>query len=241
MNTMRKKMEKGQSLVLITALLFAFFAILALVLDGGFLYYMRRNAQNAADAGALAGADDLCQFKNTSKAKGVAESFALDNGVSTAVASVTWVDPGGYVEVNTTIEYQSFFARLLNLDRVDPPAYAKAGCAPPEGVGVMPVAWSCKAPIGGGQPPDECNILYMDDKTLGLPKDGQCKWGEDPMYIIADSDTIGDDIVCDNPEGPIGEGGVDCDLDDDGVNDVDLLGGGDRSWLDLNGGGGGAE
>jgi len=239
---MFRKMEKGQSMVLITALIFAFFAILALVLDGGFLYYMRRNAQNAADAGALAGADYLCKFKDTNQASNVAQSTAFDNNVTTAVASAVWVDPGGYVEVNTTINYQSFFARLLNINSVDPPAYAKAGCAPPEGVGVMPVAWSCKAPIGEGPPPEECEILYMDDQDLvpPLPQDGVCTWGEDPMYIIADSDTIGDDVVCDDPLGPIGEGGVDCDLDDNGVNDIDLLGGGDRSWLDLNGDGGGA-
>jgi hypothetical protein len=47
-------------------------------------------------------------------------------------------------------------------------------------------------------------------------------------------------VVCDAPEGPIGGEGVDCDLNDDGVNEVELLGGGDRSWLDLNGDGGGA-
>jgi len=213
---MLRKMEKGQSLVLITALIFAFIAILALVLDGGFLYYMRRNAQNAADAGALAGADYLCKFKDTFQASNVAQSTAFDNNVTTAVANAVWLDPGGYVIVDTTIKYRSFLATLFNLEEIYPPAHAKAGCAPPEAVGVMPVAWSCKAPIGGGPPPEFCEILYMDDQDLipPLPQDGVCTWGEDPMYIIADSDTIGDDVVCDSPEGPIGEGGVDCDLDD---------------------------
>ena len=58
-----RRLEKGQSLIVVTLLLFAFFAILALVLDGGYTYWMRRNAQNAADAGALTGADTLCKFK----------------------------------------------------------------------------------------------------------------------------------------------------------------------------------
>ena len=126
------------------------------------------------------------------------------------------------------------------MDKIDAPGSAIAGCAPPEGVGVMPVAWSCKAPLGEeGQPP-ECEILYMDDPNFG-PDDDECTWGNDPMYIIADSDTIDDDVICNPPGEPLDDGFVDCDLDNDGENDVELLGGGDRSWLDLNGGGGGAD
>lgn len=231
---MIRKMEKGQSMILITALLLAFFAILALVLDGGFLYYMRRNAQNAADAGALAGADDLCKFKLPGQAKTVAENYALDNGVSSASAVVTSyfpTGPGGIVEVTTDINYQTFFARLLNINSSNTPAYAKAGCAPPEGISVMPVAWSCRSPIdpedGTTQP--GCEIIKIEDKNL-------CTWPDarNEMYIIADSETIVVDTLC-KPDG-----NVDCDSDGDGVDDIVLLSGGDRSWLDLNGGGGGA-
>ena len=238
---MKKNMEKGQSLILVTLLLFAFFAILALVLDGGFLYYLRRNAQNAADAGALAGADDLCKFKIPSQAEAVAEAYAFDNGVSSAVASATLMNPGGIVEVNTSIDYQTFFARLLNIDSVSPPAFARAGCAPLLAGGVMPVAWSCKAPVGESPQPEMCEVLFMDSWTDPDDDDGECIFGEDPMYIIADSDTIEDDIVCDDPDiDPPIAGTVNCDLDGDGENDIELLGGGDRSWLDLNAGGGGA-
>jgi hypothetical protein len=228
-------------MILVTLLLFAFFAILALVLDGGFLFYMRRNAQNAADAGALAGADDLCRFKIPSQAEDVAEQFAYDNGVSTAVATATLMSPGGIVEVQTSIDYQTFFARLLNFTTVSPPAFAKAGCAPPQGVGVMPVAWSCKAPVGDPPPDQVCEIEYMDSWE-GYPEDeGYCTWGKDPMYIIADSETIEVDTFCqDPPNSGLPVGAVDCDLDNDGVNDLTLLSGGDRSWLDLNAGGGGA-
>lgn len=240
---MINKMEKGQSMVLITGLLFAFFAILALVLDGGFLYYMRRNAQNAADAGALAGADDLCKFKDTGKAVGVAESTALDNGVYTALANATLANPGGYVEVNTTIEYQSFFARLLNLNTAYPPAYAKAGCAPPgAGVGVLPVAWSCRPPNAGEQSDsDDCTLHYMNGD--------ECSLDDDPMYIVVDSDTIEEDIYCQDPpnSGQPDPEYLDCDFDNDGVNDITPLSGGNRSWLNLDGsqnlpcGGGGAD
>ena len=80
----------------------------------------------------------------------------------------------------------------------------------------------------------------MDDPAYEDVADNQCTWGDDPMYIIADSDQVTDDVVCNDPGGTPATGGVNCDLDNDGVNDVEILGGGDRSWLDLNGGGGGA-
>ena len=233
-NTMRRKIEKGQSLILVTALLFAFFAILALVLDGGFLYYMRRNAQNAADAGALAGADDLCKFKNEAQAEAVARNYALDNGVSSVTANATSyfaTSVGGIVEVWTDITYQSFFARLLNQPTSNTPAYAKAGCAPPDGTSVMPVAWSCRYPVDEfGQPQDGCEILKVDDIDECNMEDNR-----DKMYIIADSETIEVETLCQSQGGT-----VDCDLDDNGEDDIVLLSGGDRSWLDLNGGGGGA-
>ena len=47
-----------------------------------------------------------------------------------------------------------------------------------------------------------------------------------------DSGALEDDLYC------MPDGVVDCDFDNDGEND--LLAGGDRSWLDLDGGGGGA-
>jgi len=54
------------------------------------------------------------------------------------------------------------------------------------------------------------------------------------MYIIADSEDIEVETLC------LPDGNVDCDLDGDGSDDLELLSGGDRSWLDLNAGGGGA-
>ncbi len=167
-------------MVLITAMIFAFFAILALVLDGGILFYMRRNAQNAADAGALAGADYLCKYKDPSNAEVVAENAAFENGVSTVAAAAVWVGPGGTVDVDTAVNYQSFFARVLGFNSVDPPAHAKAGCAPPgEGIGVLPVAWSCRPPNAGEHSDsDDCALHYM--------KGSECSLDEDSIYIVVD-------------------------------------------------------
>ena len=75
MNTHKYNSERGQSLVLVVLGFLAFIAILALVLDGGNAYAAKRQAQNAADAGALAGATFMC--KNNDEAGGIQRSRRL--------------------------------------------------------------------------------------------------------------------------------------------------------------------
>src|SRR2546428_666293 len=57
MHSLRTK--RGQSLVIIALSATALFGIIALGLDAGRLYFERRDVQNAADAAALAGAQEL--------------------------------------------------------------------------------------------------------------------------------------------------------------------------------------
>jgi Flp pilus assembly protein TadG len=51
--------KRGQSIVIVALSATALFGIIALGMDAGRLYFQRRDVQNAADAGALAGAQDL--------------------------------------------------------------------------------------------------------------------------------------------------------------------------------------
>src|SRR5260370_37929697 len=51
--------KKAQSLVIVALSATALFGIIALGLDAGRLYFERRDVQNAADAAALAGAQEL--------------------------------------------------------------------------------------------------------------------------------------------------------------------------------------
>jgi hypothetical protein len=75
--------EDGQVLPIAAAMLVMFFAIALLVIDGGALYSAQRRAQLAADAGALAGADDAA---NSATLTTDATSFALKNAPSSSVA-----------------------------------------------------------------------------------------------------------------------------------------------------------
>ena len=89
-------------------------ALAALVIDGGFAYAKRREAQNAADAGALAGANALCAGN-----PGLAEPQALDYAINrngATAAEVTWSTK--VVTVTTTIPHQTFLAGIFGSDVV---------------------------------------------------------------------------------------------------------------------------
>jgi Flp pilus assembly protein TadG len=63
----RSSLEKGQSMVLIVLGIFVLFGFTALAIDGGMVYSDRRNAQNAADAAALAAGLQKANLKNDQK------------------------------------------------------------------------------------------------------------------------------------------------------------------------------
>jgi len=257
MNIRKLSSEKGQSLVLVALLFLAFAAILALVLDGGSAYAARRQAQNAADAGALAGASFMCEHRDAAGGVTKAEDFAVLNGAVDPPDVYANLNTGSVV-VTATVQKDTFFAGLIGVPQVSPRAVAEAKCSPAAPVGVLPVAWSCRERAGDPDleplPGDECAEKYkpaiyilMDSvKVRDNKKGGKCKNPDitdptDPNYCYTEND-----LVCSIPKGPppgctydpITSPGIDCDLDDDCINE--LMAGGARSWLDLDGGGGGA-
>ena len=72
--------ERGQILMLTAFLLPLLLAFVGLVVDAGFLYAQRRQAQSAADQAALAGARILIEGHSTSDAIGAALEYAGANG-----------------------------------------------------------------------------------------------------------------------------------------------------------------
>ena len=202
--------ERGQSIVIFTLLLFALMGMLALTLDGGNGLLQRRLAQNAADAGALAGARELCITGDPVQAMDRAVEYAIDrNGALEAEVTVDT----GTVTVNTMISAPTTFGNVLGQPELTAHATASAGCfAPGSGESVLPVAWSCR--LGETILPDgSCNVEYDND-------------GYSKTYIIMDTSPVTNDHCAP-------QGSLDCDFDNDGENDMML--GGDRSWVDLNG------
>ncbi len=220
------KHDGGQNLVIFAIAMVVLVALAGLVIDGGFALSSRRKAQNAADSGALAGATILCQGGTTTAAQAKAEEYAITRNKAQSAA----VSFGSEViTVTTTIPNRTFLAGIFGTNVVTTTATASAGCYIPCDIeGVLPVAWACQPPAGV---PDvnSCGIQYYD------PLDP----GNTPLYVIMDSQNLTTDFYCqDPPNSGIPAGTLDCDLDNDGIND--MMAGGNRSWLDLSGGGGGA-
>jgi Putative Flp pilus-assembly TadE/G-like len=214
--------EKGQSLLLVALLMLVFLGLLAIAMDGGNAYAMRRAAQTAADAGALAGAREICIDPPGDP---YSRAWEYSVGRNHATNADVTID-NGEVTVVAQITFRTFFAAILGRPQVTASAVATAGCfSPSGGTGVLPIAWSCRLPVGASDS-DDCTIKY----------------GDDQIYIIMDSEKTGpdpdQDFYCQDPLTHLPAGALDCDYNDDGINDI--LAGGDRSWLDLNGGGGGA-
>src|SRR5436190_21575369 len=89
----RLRCERGQSLVLFVGFIGVALALFALVVDGGEYFFKSREAQNAADAGALAGAQKLCP-KDTDANRTTCEGKARTTAVDYAQADANMPDGG---------------------------------------------------------------------------------------------------------------------------------------------------
>jgi len=225
-----QKLEKGQILPILVVGLIIIISMTALILDGGSVMVNRRRAQNAADAGALAGARDLCLNKSETIAEATAIDYATNKNNATSATADANISER-VITVTAEIQQNSFFARIFNQTQLNSSAIASAACFPPSGSYVMPIAWSCHNPIIGGPPvsdsPD-CMYQNLDWNTVINPlrtsdpsfftKNTNTPLPE--IYIIMDSDKVcGVDIICD--------------FNGDGIDEV--ASGGNRGWLNLTG------
>jgi len=258
------KLEKAQVLPIVVVALIVMIAFAALIIDGGSIMLNRRTAQASADAGAMAGARELC-YPTGADPLDVARSYALMNEAATANAQLD----DGLVSVDTSVTNNSFFAKIFNENSLDAVAEADAGCFSPRGNYLMPIAWSCRPSLVDEDPFDpgkDCKMMALDwpdlleplvegaTPTIEIPgNDGDYEMEDDSIvhvytrkppkqiYLIMDKIAVGEETYCkENLEesDPGYDAAITCDLDGDGKNDIEA--GGNRGWLDLNNGGGGA-
>src|SRR3990170_8853939 len=81
--------EKGQMLILFVLALAVLLGFVAMVIDVGLAFQERRNAQNAADAAALAGAQELGESGSAPAAIAEATEYLADYGYQSPQASIT--------------------------------------------------------------------------------------------------------------------------------------------------------
>jgi hypothetical protein len=147
---------------------------------------------------------------------------------------------GKVITVTTEIQQNSFFARIFNQSKLTSTAIAAAGCFPPSVANrLMPIAWWCDSSEVVNNSV-VCKNKTKDWATLKADIDSDPNYFKGnsghlypEIYIVMDSNSLPTDIVC------ASEGGtVNCDVNGDLKDDIVSMG--NRSWLDLNGAGGGA-
>ncbi len=218
MDEKQTKRSSGQVLVLVVLMLVGLIGMLALALDGGNVYSMRRQAQLAADAGALAGARAHCDPDVTATPYSEADKYVTNNHAT--ILSFSLNEDINEVTVETIISFDSFFLGVLGRPQLDVQALAAARCEAGGGAAVLPVAWSCRPPDFGGEEPGEpgeppgsdCQLdVEPDNSTCTYPEDATEDNPADKFYIVIDSDDVGESIYCaEEYHAPEGQNYLDC-------------------------------
>jgi hypothetical protein len=129
--------ETGQALVIVTVALAVLFGCVALVLDIGYAYYVKRSMQASADAAALAGAQELpdsggaevvaAQYSGTPGGKNERSNLPIvDATAATQCRAGSPCNPVNALEVVQTAVVPMRFAKLFGLDTVTVSARAVA-------------------------------------------------------------------------------------------------------------------
>jgi hypothetical protein len=142
MTSLRRRIrcDSGQVFVFVAFVLMALVGMAALVIDGGSWYRAQRHLQTAADAAALAGAQELPTKPST--ATDVALDYAQRNYAGVPDPAVTFPDTAT-IDVHATATAPGIFARIYGaaFDEVDISAHAQAKVsAPLELKNVAPIA-----------------------------------------------------------------------------------------------------
>ncbi len=157
--------ESGQSLIIIALLMVGMIAALGLALDGGNAVGTRRKSQNAADAGAFAGARMLATqgaAPDQTAVYNAIVNLARSNGIASAADVTAWfIDenannicvmpcvggvPGNAtgVRVNARMQLQPYFIDIfMGKNKIPLPAQAAAQSGNPAPSTLMPMVVPC--------------------------------------------------------------------------------------------------
>jgi Flp pilus assembly protein TadG len=126
----RLREDSGQVIVFVVVLLTVLLGLAALVIDGGSWWQAQRHLQTAADAGALAGAQNLPT--DPSGANATAVSYAQQNFSGLAAPTVTFPSPGE-IDVAAVATAPGFLAKIFGaaFGNVTVRAHARAAVGVP--------------------------------------------------------------------------------------------------------------
>lgn len=203
--------EEGQTLVQVTLMLVVLLGFVALAIDVGHVYAERRRMQNAADAGALAGAYELCRVSDEDLARAKAMEYMALNGVPPAEIDPADVSiEGNVVNVTAQETTDTYLAGFVGFSTIDVGADAAAACgAATSACGLWPLAFE--------------RAFWDENLECGeqfVVWNGDPNTGDDAAVCTIDGE---EHSVCDCYE---------CDLNEDGEDDFRIVTGTHRGWLD---------
>jgi len=118
----RRKLQRGQAIIILALALPILFGMVGLAFDIGYLEFMQRRAQTAADAAALAGAVGLPYGTATASARAGAALNGFTNGTSNVTVVVNNPPNHGpnasntnYVEAIVSQKEPVFFLRMAGI------------------------------------------------------------------------------------------------------------------------------
>jgi Flp pilus assembly protein TadG len=122
----RASQESGVVLVLVAIMMIVFLGMAAMAVDLGSFYHAQKQAQSAADAGALAAADDLAA--GASAASTVGSQYATANDPDgTPTVSTPYNGSPTQVKVTVNVSAPAFFGKVLGIQKANVSASAVAG------------------------------------------------------------------------------------------------------------------
>ncbi len=201
--------ERGQALIQFALMFMGLLAFVALAIEAGNVYAVRRQLQNAADASALAAARELCLGRSEQTATDKAIDYLRRNGLNddaVAISDITIND--NRVSVRASMLADTILARVLNWNEVTVDATARSACGGANAAcGLWPVAldFALFEGVQCGQ-----SLVIWDANFNRV--NATCTIGGVPH----------DTCDC-----------YDCDLDDDGANDFAVITELARGWMDF--------
>ena len=150
--------QKGQAVILTSAVCLLLLVMLALVVDMGNLYLQKTKLQTAVDAAALAGAQSLPG--STANARDAANQYMLNNGIATT-ATITFAESNSKIIVTVSQNVPTYFLRVIGTKTV--------------AVGATATALNLGGSGSGGASPFDYALYSAGPQTLEInqPAQGQ--------------------------------------------------------------------
>jgi hypothetical protein len=136
------KSERGQAVVIFVLALTGLLLFTSLAVDGGMLFFQRRNAQTAADSAALAGgyaATRNLDWNATARARASANGFNNDGVTNWVTVTYPYTPPNttgsNYIQVLIRARVRTNFIQLVFPDLVETTSESVVKITPPGPVG----------------------------------------------------------------------------------------------------------